>query len=112
MAAAALGVFVGEIRLAQRAVVALSAPLYSVRCMMTADQGRACSPHEVGARLRALRVQAGLTQETLAGRLGTTQSAIARMERGRKRTSLELIGRVAEALGCDVALLIEQRRTA
>lgn len=97
---------------ALRAVMKMSATLYSVRRMTTADQGRECPPHEVGSRLRVLRVAAGLTQEALAKRLGTTQSAIARMECGQKRTTLESIGRVAAALGCEVALVIEQRRSA
>ena len=79
--------------------------------MKMVDQGEACSPLGVGERLRRLRQAAGLTQEALAKRLGTTQSAIARLERGRQRTSLEAVDRVAGALGCDVAVVIKQRRS-
>jgi transcriptional regulator with XRE-family HTH domain len=68
-----------------------------------------CEVVAVGARLRAVRQQAGLTQETLARRLGTTQSAIARLEAGRLRLSLEALSRTAEALGCDVSLVIAER---
>jgi len=66
----------------------------------------------VGERLRELRLEAGLTQAALATRLGTTQSAIARLECGRQRTSLESVGRVAAALGCDVALVIAKTAAA
>lgn len=65
----------------------------------------------VGERLRALRLEAGLTQAQLAVRLGTTQSAIARLERGLHRSSLESINRVAAALGCETALLIQQKQS-
>ena len=66
----------------------------------------------VEERLRFLRLQAGLRQAQLADELGTTQSAIARLERGLHRTSLEATNRVATALGCETAMLIEQKRTA
>lgn len=65
-----------------------------------------------GEQLRVLRIQAGITQAQLAVKLGTTQSAVARFERGLHRTSLESINRVATALGCETALLIEQKQTA
>ena len=66
----------------------------------------------VEERLRFLGLQAGLTQAQLTDELGTTQSAIARRERGLHHTSLEAIDRVATALGCETAMLIEQKRTA
>ena len=49
-----------------------------------------------GALIREARRRAGLTQRELAERLDTTQSAIARMERGGTEPSYE---RVAEAVG-------------
>jgi transcriptional regulator with XRE-family HTH domain len=49
-----------------------------------------------GALIREARRRAGLTQTELAARLGTTQSAIARIERGSTEPSYE---RVAAALG-------------
>lgn len=72
-----------------------------------------CDATAVGQRLRALRREAGLTQSDLALRLGTTQSAVARLEAGRQRLSLGALHRVATELGCDVTLVIsEQRRLA
>jgi len=46
-----------------------------------------------------LRTEAGLTQAELAGRMGTTQSAIARMEGGGVRPTLETLERLASAVG-------------
>ncbi len=48
--------------------------------------------------LRA-RAAAGLTQEALAERLGTTQSAIARLEGGRVSPSVETLRKYAAATG-------------
>ncbi len=69
-----------------------------------------CDAASVGQRLRALRHEAGLTQSDLAVRLGTTQSAVARLEAGRQRLSLASLQRAAAELGCDVALVISEQR--
>lgn len=82
------------------------------RMQAVVGQTQPCSARRVGERLRELRLEAGLTQAALAERLGTTQSAIARLEGGRQRTTLEGVDRVAQALGCDVALLIAQKQSA
>lgn len=46
-----------------------------------------------------LRTEAGLTQAELARRMGTTQSAIARIEGGGARPSLDTLERLAAAVG-------------
>ncbi len=53
------------------------------------------------------RIEQGLTQEELAGRVGTKQPSIARLEAGRREPSLSYLRRVAAALGCrlDVRLV-------
>ena len=51
-----------------------------------------------------LRTDAGLTQAELAGRMGTTQSAIARIENGGTRPTLE---RLARAVGQDLVVGVE-----
>ena len=55
--------------------------------------------------LRA-RVAAGLTQAQVAERIGTTQSAIARLESGagRRQPSLDTLRKYAQALGCRIEL--------
>lgn len=60
--------------------------------------------------LRA-RASAGLTQAEVAERIGTTQSAIARLETGggRHKPSLATLQRYAEAVGCRLELrLVKQ----
>ncbi len=49
--------------------------------------------------LIAARVKAGLTQEEVAERMGTTQSVIARLEAGKSLPSIKSVYRYAEATG-------------
>ena len=51
-----------------------------------------------------LRTDAGLTQAELAERMGTTQSAIARMEGGGTRPTLETLEKVAGAVGAELVV--------
>ena len=46
-----------------------------------------------------VRNRAGLTQEELARKMGTTQPAVARLESGRSRPSMRTLERLAEATG-------------
>lgn len=71
----------------------------------------ACDSRVLGARLRALRESAGLTQAAVGARLGTTQSAIARLEAGGgERLTLRMLARVAAALGCRADVVIASRK--
>jgi predicted transcriptional regulator len=51
------------------------------------------------------RVQMGMSQRELAELCGTTQSAIARLERGGRPPRIDTLLRIAEALDCE--LLVE-----
>jgi transcriptional regulator with XRE-family HTH domain len=51
-----------------------------------------------------LRTEAGLTQAELARRMGTTQSAIARIEGGGARPSLDTLERLAGAVGKELVV--------
>lgn len=53
----------------------------------------------LGARLRELRLAAGLTQAELARRTGIHRPNIARVEAGRHTPSLETLARIANAIG-------------
>jgi transcriptional regulator with XRE-family HTH domain len=73
------------------------------------EEGRAA--YEDEARISAfrtlvyrLRVEAGLTQVDLAHRMGTTQSAIARMEGGGTRPTLETLEKLAAAVGGELVV--------
>ena len=58
----------------------------------------------VSSVIQKTRQRAGLTQADLAQRVGTTQSAISRLENGRVRPSLETIERLAKACGATLDL--------
>lgn len=61
---------------------------------------------EPAYQLARLRIQQGLTQKELAERAGTKQPSIARMESGASPASLDLLRRVAAALGACVEVRI------
>jgi DNA-binding XRE family transcriptional regulator len=50
------------------------------------------------------RVERGLSQRELAELVGTTQSAIARLERGGRPPRIDTLLKIAEALDCDLAV--------
>ena len=56
-----------------------------------------------------LRSRAGLTQEELARRMGTTQPVVARLESGRTRPSMRTLERLAEATGSRLLISFEPR---
>jgi DNA-binding XRE family transcriptional regulator len=56
------------------------------------------------------RQRAGLTQEEVAVRMGTTRSAISRLEGSRKHLpALSTLRRYADVLGCDVEIQLVPR---
>jgi transcriptional regulator with XRE-family HTH domain len=57
----------------------------------------------LGDRVRTLRRELGITQETLADRSGLHRTYIADIERGLRNPSLWSIERLAAGLGCEVA---------
>lgn len=65
---------------------------------MTNDFSGEASPANVGRLIRDARKQRGLTQSQLSKVLGTSQSAIHRIESGHQNLSLDLINRIANAL--------------
>ncbi len=53
------------------------------------------------------RLKAGLTQEAVAGLMGTTKSAISRLESARKHSpSLTILKKFAQAVGCQLEIKI------
>ncbi len=52
-----------------------------------------------------LREERGITQEQFAKKLGTTQSAIARIEKGEQNLTTEMIAKISEALNHDIVQL-------
>lgn len=52
--------------------------------------------------MREARRRAGITQTELADRVGTTQSAIARLERGHGHPTMQRISELVEACGLEL----------
>lgn len=55
------------------------------------------------------RNRAGLTQQELARKMGTTQPVVARLESGRTRPSMRTLERLAEATGSRLLIRFESR---
>ncbi|MFC7983786.1 helix-turn-helix domain-containing protein [Streptomyces sp. NPDC057336] len=65
----------------------------------------------VGARIRAARLHATLTQEKLAEAAGMDRQAINRIEQGHASPLLDNLLRIADALGADPGELIKRPAT-
>lgn len=61
----------------------------------------------VARELIAARARAGLSQNDVAERMGTTQSVIARLEGGRQTPSWRTLQRYAQALGMQAVIRLE-----
>jgi len=59
-----------------------------------------------------VRNRAGLTQEALARKMGTTQPVVARLEAGRGRPSMRTLERLAKATGSRLIITFAPRRSA
>ncbi|MFG3260013.1 helix-turn-helix domain-containing protein [Streptomyces sp. NPDC048172] len=59
----------------------------------------------IGQLIRDARQHRGMTQSQLADALGTSQSAVNRIERGNQNISLEMIARISEALDSEIVSL-------
>ena len=60
-----------------------------------------------GARIKALRTNLGISQETLAIRASLHRTYISDIERGARNPSLETMAQLAEALEVAIAALVE-----
>jgi DNA-binding XRE family transcriptional regulator len=63
--------------------------------------------HQLMRKLAAKRNELGLTQTEVAHRMKTSQSAVARLERGEADPQLSTLKRFAEALGLKIAWNLE-----
>jgi transcriptional regulator with XRE-family HTH domain len=64
---------------------------------------RACAP-EIAALIRRVREERGLTQAELAERMGSTQSIVARWERGDHDFKAQTLARLAAALQVEIVV--------
>jgi len=63
----------------------------------------------IADRLAERRVAMNMSQRELAERTGTTQSAIARLERGGRPPRIDTLLRIAEALDCELVVDLKPR---
>ncbi|MDQ3014756.1 MAG: UDP-N-acetylglucosamine 1-carboxyvinyltransferase [bacterium] len=57
---------------------------------------------QIAKLISALRQERGITQQEFALKLGTTQSAVARIERGEQNLSTEMLAKISDALNRDI----------
>lgn len=74
----------------------------------TADRGWFFAA--IADRVAERRGEKGLSQRELAELVGTTQSAIARLERGGRPPRIDTLLRIADALDCDLVVDLRPRR--
>jgi ribosome-binding protein aMBF1 (putative translation factor) len=64
---------------------------------------------QIAARVAERRKAWGISQRGLAELCGTTQSAIARVERGARPPRIDTLARIAAALDCELAIELRPR---
>jgi ribosome-binding protein aMBF1 (putative translation factor) len=70
----------------------------AARASYRAEQERLAPYEEIARIVIQHRMELGLTQKQLAERMGTSHSAISRIESGQHKTSVETLRRLADAL--------------
>ena len=66
---------------------------------------------QIADRVSERRIEMGMSQRELAVLCSTTQSAIARLERGGRPPRIDTLLRIAEALDCDLHVeLVPQKK--
>ncbi|MDU1693864.1 MAG: helix-turn-helix domain-containing protein, partial [Bradyrhizobium sp.] len=64
----------------------------------------------IGARIRSLRLHQGLTQETLAGKLGITFQQIQKYEQGKNQVNPTRLLKFANIFGVSAGFLLGERQ--
>ncbi|MEO8048650.1 MAG: helix-turn-helix transcriptional regulator [Nitrospirota bacterium] len=69
--------------------------------------------YQVAGQMLKARFRAGLTQDAVAERMGTTKSAISRLESaGKHAPSLATLKRYARAVGCELQVKLVRTKVA
>lgn len=68
--------------------------------------------YQVADQMLKARSRAGLTQDAVAARMGTTKSAVSRLESaGKHAPSLATLKRYAQAVGCELQVKLVPQKT-
>jgi len=86
-----------------------AASMVAAADMANGQEDIAINGEKLGARLRELRLAAGLTQAELARRTGIHRPNIARVVAGRHTPSLETLARIANAIGVSTTHVLVSR---
>jgi len=91
-------------------VLGVTSPTTTTAPLMTVTAPAAAAPvpdhlAHVGSLVRSARQHRGLTQTQLAERLGTSQSAVHRIEQGAQNVSLDMLTRISQALDSPIVTL-------
>ena len=65
---------------------------------------------KIGNLIQEVRMSRGMTQSELAKELGTSQSAINRIENGGQNISLEMVARIGDVLSSEIVSVNSKRR--
>jgi len=63
-----------------------------------------------GQNLRRYRLEAGLSQEAVAERMGVDRAHVSSMERGQQNVTILTVWQVAQAVNCRSAELLDEDR--
>ena len=67
--------------------------------------------YQIASQMLRARSRAKLTQDAVAERMGTTKSAVSRLESaGKHAPSLSTLKRYAEAVGCDLSVKLVRQK--
>lgn len=69
--------------------------------------GNLTARQDIAQQLKAVRKEAGMTQEHLAELVGTKKSNISRLESGRYNPSLDFLMKIAQGLGKQIRVELE-----
>ena len=61
----------------------------------------------IGINIKRLRLAKGLTQEQISAMTGLDRANIAKIEKGRYNTGIDIIGKICDALGCNIDIVEE-----
>lgn len=59
----------------------------------------------IGALIKVIRRQLGMSQKILAKRAGMPQSTVSRIEQGQQNTSLSTLNKILEVISCDLIVI-------
>lgn len=76
-----------------------------------AERARLVPFEEIARQVILRRGRLGLTQQELAERVGTSHSAISRLESGQHRASIDTLERIGAALGLRLIVRFEEAET-